>query len=52
MRSAREALGVDVTFDDLLEIALRTDLVDNKTLTFSEKEYGVRFVARRHLRRA
>src|SRR2546427_207753 len=30
--------------------ALRTDLVDNKTLTFSETEYGVRLVVRTHLR--
>ena len=30
-RSAMEALSVDVNPEDLLEIALRTDLVDNKT---------------------
>jgi len=27
-----------------------TDLVDNKTLTFSDTEYGVRLVVRKHLR--
>ncbi len=31
-RPAMEALSVDVNPEDLLEIALRTDLVDNKTL--------------------
>jgi len=50
-KSAIEALGRDVTFQDVLDIALQTDLVDNKTLTFSETEYGVRLVVRKHLRR-
>jgi len=50
-KAAIEALGRDVTFEDVIELALRTDLVDNKTLTFSEREYGVRLVVRRHLRR-
>jgi len=47
---AREALGRDVTFEDVLDAALRTDLVDNKTLTFSETEYGIRLVVRARLR--
>jgi len=50
-KAAMEILGRDVTFEDVLDVALRTDLVDNKTLTFSETEYGVRLVVRRHLRR-
>ncbi|HTD82147.1 MAG TPA: hypothetical protein VK723_08370 [Thermoplasmata archaeon] len=50
-KSAIEALGRNVTFQDVLDIALQTDLVDNKTLTFSETEYGVRLVVRKHLRR-
>jgi len=49
-KTARKALGRDVTFEDVLDVALRTDLVDNKTLTFSETEYGVRLVVRTHLR--
>jgi len=40
-----------VTFEDVLDVALRTDFVDNKTLTFSDMEYGVRLVLRKHLRR-
>ena len=50
-KSAIEAPGRDVRFEDVLASALRTDLVDNKTLTFSETEYGVRLVVRRRLRR-
>jgi len=50
-KTAMKPLGRDVTFQDVLDIALRTDLVDNKTLTFSETEYGVRLVVRKHLRR-
>ena len=50
-KTARELLGRFVTFEDVLDAALRTDLVDNKTLTFSDTEYGVRLVVRGHLRR-
>lgn len=50
-KAAVEALGRDVTFEDILDVALRTDLVDDKTLTFSDTEYGVRLVVRRRLRR-
>ena len=49
-KTAREALGRGLTFEDVLDLALRTDLVDNKTLTFSDTEYGVRLVVRKHLR--
>jgi len=50
-KSAREALERDVAFEDVLDVALKTDLVDNKTLTFSDTEYGVRLAVRKHLRR-
>ena len=50
-KAAIETLGRDVTFEDVLDVALRTDFVDNKTLTFSDMEYGVRLVLRKHLRR-
>ncbi len=50
-KAAVEALGRDVTFEEVLDVALRTDLVDDKTLTFSDTEYGVRLVVRRRLRR-
>src|SRR6267143_2057810 len=50
-KTAREALERGLTFEDVLDLALRTDLVDNKTLTFSDTEYGVRLVVRKHLRR-
>ena len=51
-KSAMAALGRDLTFQDVLDVALRTDLVDNKTLKFSETEYGVRLVVRKHFRGA
>ncbi len=44
-------LGRNVTFEDVLRAALKMDLVDNKTLTFTGQEYGVRLVVRKHLRR-
>ena len=50
-KNAMQSLGRDVTFQDVLDVALRTDLVDNKTLTFSKTEYGVRLVVRKRLRR-
>ncbi len=36
----------DLLFDDILDLVLPSGLVDNKTLTFSEEEYGIRFVPR------
>jgi hypothetical protein len=40
-------------FSRVQEAALATtDLVDNKTLTFSETHYGIRFVIRKEKRRA
>lgn len=44
--------GPRIYFDRLLAEVLPTGLVDNKTLTFSEEEYGVRFVVRKELRKA
>ncbi len=41
--------GSDLLFQDVLDMVLPTGLVDNKTLTFSEEEYGIRFVLRRRL---
>jgi hypothetical protein len=37
-------------FQEALAAALPTGLVDNKTLTFDEVEYGIRFVVRREPR--
>lgn len=39
------------SFPASLEAALPLGLVDNKTLTFSAIEYGIRFVIRRQLRK-
>ena len=39
--------GIPIFFDQVQAAALPTGLVDNKTLTFSEEEYGIRFVVRR-----
>jgi len=39
--------GSDLFFQEVLARVLPTGLVDNKTLTFSEEEYGIRFVPRR-----
>ena len=38
--------GSDLKFDHVQAQILATGLVDNKTLTFSEEEYGIRFVIR------
>jgi len=39
--------GLDFDWDDLQQATLQTDLVDNKTASSSEKEYGIGFVIRR-----
>ncbi|HEU4760240.1 MAG TPA: hypothetical protein VFT91_09710 [Dehalococcoidia bacterium] len=45
--------GSPVTFDGVQAASLATsDLVDNKTLTFSDTHYGIRFVIRKEKRRA
>ena len=46
-----DSRGPKVYFDALLAAALPTGLVDNKTLTFSQDEYGIRFVIRKELRK-
>lgn len=43
--------GPRVYFDQMLAAALPTGLVDNKTLTFSQEEYGIRFMVRQELRK-
>lgn len=45
-----QALGYLYDQNRLLAAALKTTLVDNKTLTFSPEEYGTRFVIRKELR--
>ncbi len=44
--------GVTLTWDAMQAAALQTDLVDNKIATFSDEEYGTRFVLRRERRPA
>ncbi|MCC7162957.1 MAG: hypothetical protein IT331_10725 [Anaerolineae bacterium] len=44
------ALGYLYDGDRLVASALKTTLVDNKTLTFSPEEYGTRFVIRKEYR--
>ncbi len=43
--------GGNVFWDELMEGVLKTDLVDNKTLSFSDEEYGTRLVVRKVLRK-
>ena len=45
------AKGIDVFRDDLVGEVSKTDLVDNKTLSITEEEYGIRFVIRRDQRK-
>ena len=42
-----EERGSDLLFMDILDRVLPTGLVDNKTMTFSQEEYGIRFVPRK-----
>lgn len=44
-------LGYAYDWDVMIERALMTTLVDNKTLTFSPDEYGTRFVIRKEFRK-
>ncbi len=44
--------GVTLTWETMQAAALQTDLVDNKIATFSDEEYGTRFVLRRERRPA
>ena len=49
-KSARPNGSAAPDFDEVLAAGLPTGLVDNKTLTFDDVEYGIRFVVRRELR--
>lgn len=42
--------GIDFTWEQMQAAALQTDLVDNKTASISEQEYGTRFVIRSNRR--
>jgi len=44
--------GVTLTWEQMQAAALQTDLVDNKGASFSDEEYGTRFVIRRERRAA
>lgn len=49
-QKASKRLGVQYDWNAMLASALKTTLVDNKTLSFSPDEYGTRFVIRKELR--
>jgi len=49
-KSSRPKDSAAPDFQEVLAAALPTGLVDNKTLTFDDVEYGIRFVLRRELR--
>ena len=49
-KSARPKGSAAPGFEEVLAAGLPTGLVDNKTLTFDDVEYGIRFVVRRELR--
>lgn len=50
-KKGRQSSSAQVTFPQVQEAGLTTDLVDNKDLSYSAEEYGVRFVVRRERRR-
>jgi hypothetical protein len=43
--------GLTLTWEDMQEAALATDLVDNKNASLTDEEYGTRFVIRKERRR-
>lgn len=49
-QKAAKVRGVRYDWNAILAAALKTTLVDNKTLSFSPEEYGTRFVIRRERR--
>jgi uncharacterized protein (UPF0128 family) len=49
-KKTRENKASSVTFELVQDAALKTDLVDNKVLSFSAEEYGIRFVVRKEKR--
>jgi len=42
--------GGNVFWEEMMEGVLKTDLVDNKTLSFNDEEHGTRLVVRKVLR--
>ena len=42
--------GIDFSWEAMQAAGLETDLVDNKVASFSEQDYGTRFVIRKNLR--
>ncbi len=46
-----EQLGFQYDWNEMLTCALKTKMVDNKTLSFSPDEYGTRFVIRKEHRK-
>ncbi len=42
--------NIDFSWEMMQAAGLETDLVDNKIASFSEQDYGTRFVIRKHLR--
>lgn len=50
-KTAKSRTESSPAFDEVQAAALRTDLVDNKVLSLSEEEYGIRFVVRKEKRR-
>lgn len=42
--------GIDFTWEAMQAAGLETDLVDNKVASFSDQDYGTRFVIRKVLR--
>jgi hypothetical protein len=46
-----QARGIDFTWEQMQEAGLQTDLVDNKTASFSQEEYATRFVIRKARRK-
>ena len=42
--------GIQFSWDEMQALALQTDLVDNKIASFSDTDYGTRFVIRKDLR--
>ncbi|MBI4675051.1 MAG: hypothetical protein HY741_25710 [Chloroflexi bacterium] len=51
-QKAAKRLGVQYDWNTMLASALKTTLVDNKTLSFSPDEYGTRFVIPKEHRNA
>jgi hypothetical protein len=48
--STKSLRGIDFSWEAMQAAGLETDLVDNKVASFSEEDYGTRFVIRKALR--